>query len=62
MRPAPMTLVALMLGSLAGVTQGAPPAAPAQQDAVLALVERLATQVDALTGKVEALETRLRDA
>ncbi|MBP8974060.1 MAG: hypothetical protein KBH93_09305 [Anaerolineae bacterium] len=48
--------------NLAQWGQGAPPAAPAQQDAVLALVERLATQVDALASKVEALEARLRDA
>lgn len=48
--------------NLAQWSQGAPSPAPAQQDAVLALVERLATQVDALADKVEALEARLRDA
>jgi hypothetical protein len=40
----------------------APPSAPAQPDELLALVERLAGQVDALTAKVEALEARLHHA
>ncbi|GAB4411605.1 MAG: hypothetical protein Kow00106_05890 [Anaerolineae bacterium] len=40
----------------------APPPGPAQQDELLALVERLTAQVDALTTKVEALEARLRHA
>jgi len=48
--------------SMASWSQTAQHSSQEQQVQLLALIERLATQVDALTAKVDDLEARLRDA
>ncbi len=47
--------------NLAHWSQQPQPPAPQEQDQLPALIERLATQLDVLSAKVDALEARLRD-